>query len=81
MTSIFFTFKLSVHTFNGYSVEIDGFGVVKADKPLPLSEATVLASISLGNLLRRIVITNGYTITNGKLVKVQELPEKLEQKV
>lgn len=76
-----FQYSIKVNLFNGYAVEVDGFGIIHTDtKNSTLPEETILALIQLGIVLRPIcerMLSNGYIFLDGKLVK----PEQLKQKV
>ena len=78
--TIFFSFEMIIHSFNGNAVDVEGFGVIRTKKKETLPEETILALIQLGVELRPIceqMLATGWVFVNGKLVK----PEQLKQKV
>lgn len=72
---ITFAYTVRIHTRNGYA-DITGFGVIEKSDGKPLSEDTVVALSNLGLILKNIVVTNGYVIEQGKLIKSETLPQK-----
>lgn len=83
MSTSTFTFKYSIkiNLFNGYAVEVDGFGIIRVEpKKSSLPEETILALIQLGIVLRPIcerMLSNGYVLLDGKLVKQEQLKQKV----
>ena len=71
----FFSAKIIVHLFNGNAdASVEVFGIInsESDRNQLLPEETVISIVSLGQILRPIVmrmLENGYCINNGKLIK------------
>lgn len=65
--------------FNGCAEDVGNFvDIPNHEKTQPLSEDTVVACIRLGSVLRRIrarLLSEGYNIVNGTLVKSEKVYE------
>ncbi|KKS13749.1 MAG: hypothetical protein UU67_C0018G0011 [Candidatus Daviesbacteria bacterium GW2011_GWB1_41_5] len=71
---ITFSYKIIIHSFDGFATDIEGFGVIhpENDKTPSLPEETIISLIRLAQIVRPIhmrMLASGYNISNGKLVK------------
>lgn len=75
--TITFSFVYIIHSFNGFAdiVECNGVIYTENDGNQSLQEETVVSLIRLAQILRPIymrMLANGYTNSNGKLVKFEQ---------